>query len=524
MAGPYLAINIMKRRSFLRHLGSAGLVLPITLRAQNVTAFAQTMGASPFARAAFGEQDRVIVILRLFGGNDGVNTVVSYHDESYYKARTEGGADVSVRPEFVLPLPDSATLGFNENLVRLQQLYREGKVAVVQNVGYPNQNLSHFRSTDIWLTASDPDRFQASGWYARYLEHRYPEYPDLLPSDPYAIELGTTLGLSLVGQRHDMGIALFDLSYVPERPDPGDPVLLSRDEEELYLRQLQQQVNVFSGSILDASARAPENMVFPTDTTLGRDLATVARLIAGGLGTQMYVVNIDGFDTHHNHRARHNQMLGHLGECIYRFQRDLEAFGIDHRVTTMTISEFGRRVTTVGNGTEHGAAAPMFVVGSGVNGGLIGHDPDMDDLDGDGSLKMEFDFRQVYASVLGQWFGASDREIDAALPRQFAQLPIFKHGGASSALGAAAASALVLGQSVPNPAHESAMIPFDGVPGGAGAVLALYRLDGQRVLVLPVMPGERSVTVDTRALPSGTYLYELVAGPLRRARTMIVAH
>lgn len=512
----------MKRRSFLKHLGSAGILLPGVLGSRSLTAFAQTMGHSPFFRPA-GGQENVIVVLRLSGGNDGINTVVPYHNESYYKARTQGGADVSVRPEQVLPIAGSSTLGFNANFGKMAQLYQEGKVAVVQNVGYPNQDLSHFRSTDVWLTAYDPDRFEAAGWYARYLESRYPEYPELLPSDPYAIELGTTLGLSLLGKRHDMGVALFDLSYIPDLPGPAEEEILSRDKEESYLRQLQRQVNIFAGSILSAQNSVPANMVRPTDTTLGRDLGTVARLIAGGLRTQMYVVNIDGFDTHHNHVSRHNWMLGHLGECLYRFQRDLEAFGIDHRVTTMTISEFGRRIPTVGNGTEHGAAAPMFVIGSRVQGGIIGHDPDIDDLMADGSLKMEHDFRQVYASVLGQWLGASDREIGAALPRRFAQLPLFRSGGASSVADASAAAAFTLGQNAPNPAAGSTTIPFDGIPAGTSAMLALYTLDGRLVHAVPVMPGERSVTIDVRALPSGTYLYELVAGPLRRARMMVVA-
>lgn len=510
----------MKRRSFLKHLGSAGLLLPGAFGSRSLTAFAQTMGHSPFFRPG-GERDNVIVILRLSGGNDGVNTVVPYHNESYYKARTQGGTDVSVRPEEVIPIVGSSTLGFNRNFGRMADLYGEGKVAVVQNVGYPNQDLSHFRSTDVWLTAYDPDQFEAAGWYARYLEHRYPDYPELLPQDPYAIELGTTLGLSLQGRRHDMGVALFDLSYIPELPGPPGGETLSRDEEEGYLRQLQRQVNVFSGSILAAQNGAPMNMISPTDSTLGRDLGLVARMIAGGLGTQMYVINIDGFDTHHNHVSRHNWMLGHLGECIYRFQRDLEAFGIDHRVATMTISEFGRRIPTVGTGTEHGAAAPLFVVGSRVRGGMIGHDPDMDDLMADGSLKMEHDFRQVYASVLGQWLGAGDREIEAALPRRFAELPIFKGDNASSV--ADAASGLLLGQNTPNPAAVSTTIPFDGVPAGTSGTLALYTADGRLVRSVPVMPGERSATIDVRGLPSGTYLYELAAGPVRRARMMIVA-
>lgn len=503
-------------------MGSAGIVLPITMQARSVTAFAQSMGHSPFMRAGAGYQDHVIVVLRLFGGNDGINTVVPYHDESYYKARSGSGVDVSIRPEKVLPLPGSGTLGFNPNFQGMHELFGEGKVAIVQNVGYPNQNLSHFRSTDIWLTASDAEKFEPAGWYGRYLEGRYPEYPERLPSDPYAIELGTTLGLTLVGRRHDMGIALFDLSYVPEQPSPEGDGELSREEEEKHLRGLLRQVNIFSSSIIAAQEKVPKNMAAYPDSTLGRDLGMVARLVAAGLGTQMYVINVDGFDTHLNHVARHNWLLNHVSEGIRSFQRDLEAFGLDHRVTTMTISEFGRRIPTVGTGTEHGAAAPLFVVGSRVNGGILGHDPDIDDLDADGNLKMEYDFRQIYSSVLGQWLGASDDEILAALPRRFEQLPIFK--AAESSAGSEGSASVVLGQNLPNPASAHTVIPFDGIPSGAIARLTLHTLDGREILSRVLMPGDRSITIDTRPLPSGAYIYELAAGRTRLVRKMTVRH
>lgn len=515
----------MKRRTFIQRLASTGIVLPMAMGFPRVRAFAKAPAGSPFMRLASAANDNIIIMIRLAGGNDGLNTIVPYNNDLYYTARNLGTPDdLSIHAEEVVKIPGSNRLGFHPSLAPLLELYNEKKVAIVQNVGYPNQNLSHFRSTDIWLSGSDHNVYETSGWFARYLEEKYPDYPAVLPSDPFAIELGTYLSSTLIGERQNMGVAVADLSYIPGQPD-SDPVRGTHaGEEEEYVRNIARQSNIFSNSIIQAGTRQLTNKVtYPAGNLLGVGLAAIARLIAGGLGTQMYIVNVGGYDTHSGQLDMHTTLHTMFAGAVLAFQRDLEAFGLDRRVSVMTVSEFGRRVTSNGTGTDHGSAAPLFVIGSGVNGGFIGDEPNLSDLEGAGNIKMQFDFRQIYASVLGQWYGAPEEMITPkALPHHFDQLPIFKTVASGVDTPAGFAS-FQLGQNYPNPAAGTTTIPLDGIATGGGH-LTLYNVDGRVVMSEQVTSGQRSVEINTGGLPSGTYIYELSAGGARRSRTMVVKH
>ncbi|HVZ38193.1 MAG TPA: DUF1501 domain-containing protein [Candidatus Kapabacteria bacterium] len=518
----------MKRRTFIQRLASTGIVLPIAMGLPKMRAFAKSPAGSPFMRLASSTNDHVMVLIRLAGGNDGLNTVVPHTDSTYYTARKQGQADdCSIAADTVLKLPDHQSLGLHPSLAGLHELYGEQKVAIIQNVGYPNQNLSHFRSTDIWLSGSDYNVYDNAGWYAKYLEEKYPDYPSVLPSDPFAIEFGTFLSTTLIGENNNMGIALADLSYIPGQPGV-DPVRTTHaGDEEAYVRSIDQQSNIFSTSIIAAYAKVLANKVtYPTQgNLLATVLSGVARLIAGGLGTQFYIVNAGGYDTHSDQLTRQKTLHQQLADAVKAFQRDMEAFGLDQRVSLMTISEFGRRVASNGTGTDHGSAAPQFVIGSSVNGGVFGSDPNLTDLESPGNIKMQYDFRQIYASVLGQWYGATDDFIaPKALPRQFDQIPIFKTSGQSGVQTPQYAGALQLGQNFPNPANGSTVIPLQGVFDAAGGRLAIYDVDGGVVFSQAVAPGQAELELSTRGMASGTYVYELTSGGVRRSRTMIVSH
>ena len=516
----------MKRRSFLQRLASTGIVLPFAMGFPRVRVFAQSPAGSPFMRLAGAENDHVMIMIRLAGGNDGVNTVIPYSSDTYYTARKRGSADdLSIPVDSVIKLSDSSTMGLHPGLAPLATLYEERKMAIVQNVGYPNQNLSHFRSTDIWLSGSDWNVYDDAGWYGKYLEAKYPDYPGVLPADPFAIELGTYLSTTLIGEQNNMGIAVADLSYVPGQPDPDPVAATHAGEEEAYVKEIARQSNIFSNSIIAAGLRQTTNKVtYPANNQLGQGLAAIARLIAAGLGTQMYILNVGGYDTHSNQLVQQGNLHTNFANAVSAFQRDLEAFGVAPRVTTMTVSEFGRRLVSNGTGTDHGSAAPMFVIGSGVNGGIIGNNPDLENLEGQGNIRMEHDFRQVYASVLGQWFGASEDEISSrALPRHFEQLPIFRPGVTGVTASSAAAAAMNLGQNYPNPASAATVIPLAGIPVTDVAHLSLYSIDGRELLTRTVMPGQTSLELDTRALPNGTYIYELKSGSVKKRKTMVVA-
>ena len=515
----------MKRRKFLQRVASTGIVLPIAFGFPKLRAFGQSPKGSPFMRLAAAENDHIFVLIRLAGGNDGLNCFVPYTNDLYYNARFAGTSDdLSIAADEVIKLPDSSTMGFHPSFAPLTDLYNDGKMTIVQNVAYPGQNLSHFRSTDIWLSGSDANVFDDAGWYAKYLETKYPDYPEVLPNSPFAIEFGNFLSTTLIGEDNNMGVAVGNLDYIPGLPNDNDLANTKAGEEEAYVREIIRQSNVFSNSILAAYLAGPDNSGNYTDASsnLGQGLAAVARMIAGGLETRMYILNVGGYDTHTNELVTQANLLSQLANAVSEFHSDLESLGLGDRVCSGTISEFGRRVKSNGTGTDHGEAAPMFFFGNGVNGGIIGDDPNLSDLSGPGNLKMQYDFRQLYASILGQWYEATEEELAPALPRQFDQLPVFKTSPSSVAEGDALAAGFTLGQNAPNPARGRVTIPVGGVKSGMNARFSVYSVKGRELLAQPVAPGQSSVEVDVSKLPSGTYVYALTAGPLRRTRQMVI--
>ncbi len=514
----------MKRRIFLQRLAATGIVLPMAMGFPRVRAFAASPDGSPFGRITSANKDRIFVIVRLAGGNDGLNTVVPYTNQDYYTARAEGS--IFIKADEVLKLSDSQTMGLHPSLKPIWDLYNEKKMTIVQNVAYPSQNLSHFRSTDIWLSGSDATVYDNSGWYGRYLEGQYPDYPASLPKDPFAIELGTYLSTTCVGANNNMGVAVTSLDYIPAQAAADTVAATHAGDEESYIREIMRQSNVFSNSILAAGFKQQTNKSKYGTDALAQGLAGIARVIAGGLATQMYIVNVGGYDTHSNELSAQATLHETFANAVVAFQRDMEAFGLDKKVCLMTISEFGRRPQSNGTGTDHGSAAPMFVFGSGVRGGLIGNNPNFSDLDTNKNLKMQYDFRQVYASVLGQWFGASEAEITPkALPRHFEQLPIFQSSATMTDVHSTddINATLSLGQNYPNPASTMTTIPVSGILSGSQARLNLFTLDGRLIAAQEVMPGQTSVTVNTEALSEGTYMYVLNVGGVARMNKMVVA-
>ena len=211
------------------------------------------------------------------------------------------------------------------------------------------------------------------------------------------------------------------------------------------------------------------------------------------------------------------------GITVLAFQRDMEAFGLDKRISIMTISEFGRRAISNGSGTDHGSAAPLFVIGSGVNGGFIGSNPNLSALQGPGNIPMTHDFRQVYASVLSQWYGAGENiYVPSALPRTFEQLPIFKK--LSTSISEQAQHSIMIGQNSPNPASEFTIIPIHGMHSGTEGILTINTPEGRLITQYRVLPGMESIHIDTRSLPSGTYFYSLQYGRYEFSKAMIVSH
>jgi uncharacterized protein (DUF1501 family) len=403
------------RRAFLK--SSAGLIA----LAQGVPQF--LLSASAHAAESSGET--VLVVIQLSGGNDGLNTVVPYADDAYRKARPS----LAVGQSTVRKIDDH--VGFHPSMEGFSKLLEAGRLGIVQGVGYPNPDRSHFSSMDIWHTAR-PDLYKGrgerdgpghrvTGWIGRCLDGNAPASAH---GDMPALHLGSgRLPLALVGEQIRVSsvsaLEGFRLDAADDRvvqamrqaaaaKRPGDDDLVA------FLQRGTLSAMDSSKRVQESLGRYTTDVKYP-DGTLARRLKTVAQLIDAGLGTRVYYLDLDGFDTHANQAAAHAGLLTELSAAVNAFVTDLDKHGHGKRVLAMTFSEFGRRLKeNASQGTDHGAAAPLFVAGGKVKTGLIGKHPSLSDLD-EGDLKFTTDFRGVYAAVLEQWLGVPSTPVLGAM-------------------------------------------------------------------------------------------------------------
>ena len=359
------------------------------------------------ANAPAAEKDRrILVLVQLAGGNDGLNTLIPYEDANYYKLRPSLG----IKKNEALKLTDE--LGLHQSCDQLQQLYLDGKLSIVQNVGYPNPNRSHFRSTEIWEGATDANEFGSSGWVGRFLDNNCAGAPDL--GEPEAITIGNQLPLTIQGENpHN----LFSINSRPRRANRGDYGLLNSMVEENdakdnagFLKQTMLDTLVTEDRIQKLFAKFTPSVPYPNNQ-LATSMRSVASLISAGLPTRIYFVKLGGFDTHQGQEGRHTRLLRDLSGSLAAFQKDLEARGLQDQVLTMTFSEFGRRPSeNQSGGTDHGTAAPLFVMGSQLNDKLVGKAPNLD-LKHNKDLQFSTDFRSVYSTVLDKWLECNSEAV-----------------------------------------------------------------------------------------------------------------
>ncbi|MHC4409802.1 MAG: DUF1501 domain-containing protein, partial [Planctomycetota bacterium] len=357
-----------------------------------------------FSRALFaaGASERILVLVQLEGGNDGLNTVVPFGDDLYYKARPSLG--VKRGDTFEL----NEQIGLHPGLRPLRAAWDGGHLGVVQGVGYPEPNRSHFTSSDIWHTASTTPPERWNGWLGRALDRVASNDVPGLHLDPGPLNLAL-VGEKVVvpsiadaarfkveGGRRDL------LRSVSRRPRSADTAE--------FIRKSAAQAYDTSARVEKALQNANGRGAYP-QTELANRLWQTARLIEAGMPSRVYAVRLSGFDTHSRQAEAHAALMAELGGALAAFQADLQASGSSDRVLTVTYSEFGRRVKQNRSlGTDHGAAAPMLVLGGKVRGGIHGAHPSLADLD-DGDLKHHTDFRQVYATILDRWIGAPSQKV-----------------------------------------------------------------------------------------------------------------
>ena len=391
------------RRSFIQALGLAGAG-SMMLGGTNVSATVP----SPLSVALSGsENDNILVIIRLKGGNDGLNTVVPLYDYDTYSnlrptIRHQENELLSLSPDFAIPNYMNA----------LESVWGEGNMKIIHGVGYPEQNLSHFRSSDIWATA-DAINIEPTGWWGRYFEDLYPDYLINPPEVPPAIQIGSVGNLIFEGASSNYAFSVANpdqLANIAQTGGLHDVVNLPEcvyGDQLLFLRAQTNTTFTYAEVINDAYTSSSNEASY-IQGTLSDQLAIIARMIKGGLGTKVYMVSLDGFDTHADQVNKQRTLHEDLANSIKHFYEDLASAGYDDKVLGMTISEFGRRPYENGsNGTDHGAASPTFLFGAGLNGnGFVGAHPDIDASawDNNNNLVPSTDFRDVYASVLTDWF------------------------------------------------------------------------------------------------------------------------
>jgi uncharacterized protein (DUF1501 family) len=503
----------MNRRSFVKK-SALGAFVPAFF--ENYS-FLAAGNLSP----ALLENENVLVVIQMNGGNDGLNTIIPVNQYANYKAAR---TNIAIPEDKLLLVPQSKEIGLHPSLNGFWELMVNGKGNIIQDVGYPNPNFSHFRATDIWNTAADSKEVLESGWTGRYLSLQHPNFPEGYPNtkypDPLAIQIGSLINPSLQGPLFGMGLSINDTSnFYQLIEDKTDKLPNTLAGKELgYLRQISKQTNRYSDVIKNAALKVTKQNTYP-NLSLANQLKIVARLIAGGLKTKVYYVNIGGFDTHSNQvdatdttKGNHANLLANLGNSIKAFQDDLKFLGISDKVLGMTYSEFGRRVKSNGSvGTDHGAAAPMIMFGEKVNPVYLGKPTTISaNAKTDENSPMQYDFRSVYTSILKYWFCASDADLKDVMLRNFQPLDVVNKGVCGYVL---ANEPIVEKEKLnvfPNPFTDFFNATFEST--GGYVTLEVYDMRGTQIAI-PVHGeyeiGKHTVPIDGSKLQAGTYMLRL---------------
>lgn len=526
----------MERRKFITRLGQATLV-PALVNGMAFRAFS----LSPLLQAlsASSSEDHVLVLIQLNGGNDGLNTVIPLDQ---YSNLASARNNILIPDAMVLPLNGYLATGLHPAMTGMQQQFNNGKISIVQGVSYPSPNFSHFRATDIWLTASDSSQTLNSGWTGRYLNYEYPNYPVGYPNvdmpDPLALQIGNTQSLALQGPSINMGMTISDPDNFYNLVNGIQDVAPANNygHELTYIRQVAQQSMAYTSVITAAAANiTQQSNAWPAAGTnsLADQLKIVSQLIAGGLKTKIYLVNLGGFDTHSDQvdsgsttTGRHADLLGKVSEAVNAFMSDCDFLGTADRVVGMTFSEFGRRIISNGStGTDHGSGAPMFLFGNKVQSGILGSNPIIpSNATVDDNVAMQYDFRSVYATLLNQWLCVPAADLNQVMLQNFQLLPVIQNNACTvdiHEINSKAGQNLV--SCYPNPFTERTSITF--TTQGGHAIVQVFNAEGQLVKTLAngeFSPGTYKVDYENENRGSGLYYLRLQNESIQQVKNMEV--
>lgn len=571
----------MRRRDFIRNSLLASTT--VTLGGYPLNLLGKESELSMLAEQS--TNDRVLVILQMHGGNDGLNSVIPIAEyDHYYSRRANIAIPRKDNNRSLIPLdgtlPSIQQVGLHPDMVAMKQLYDTGRVGIVQGVSYKNNNGSHFRGRDIWFMGGGYNDYYSSGWIGRYLQQEYkPQiYPDNFPNpemqDPLAIELGSDVSLIFhqqgnipasisLGSNPESFANLIDNleGFVDEGVDPRGKPPAAMDntpygKELNWILGLEDKTEDYADRLRQVWEKSPQSTVTYPETypfnapngskknPLSGQLQIISRLLDGGgagqgVKTKVFLLRIGGFDTHAQQVEPFDPTMGvhaaqmyHISSAMKAFQEDLRARGLEDRVLTITTSEFGRRIGSNGSyGTDHGTGAPMFIFGNYVNPGVLGTPPDLSQ----GNVEMQYDFRQIYAAILKDWF-----EVNPSIVENDILYGNFSDG--PNEVGGNYEPLPIIGQNIiaattefmnkgfyidpcyPNPV--SGMVNFSYFVNAYTPVrITITDINGRtrkHVVNGVKMSGHHRAQVDVSDLPAGTYLYNFEAGPVKHSNKLVV--
>ena len=519
----------MKRRTFLRNAMPAGVLLPSLVGGFSFKAYSADSPIMQSLNLPVTETDHVFVVIQLSGGNDGLNMVIPIENFSSY---------VNARSNIYIPEAKTLTLngkvGLHPAMTGLHDMYDNGNLKVINSVGYPQPSYSHFRATDIWMSASDSAAVVNSGWAGRYLNYEYPNYPNGYPNatkkDPLAIQIGSVTSLTLQGPAVSMGMSIsntsnfYNLINGVQDAAPDTPA----GKELSFIRTISQQTQQYATIIKDAASKVTTQVTYPTNNSLADQLKIVSRLISGGLQTRVYMVNYGGFDTHSNQvnssdttTGGHANLLKNVSDAIKAFQDDLNFQGAADRVVGMTFSEFGRRIKSNGSGgTDHGSAAPLFVFGKNVVGGVLGDTPIIPaNATVNDNLPFQYDFRSIYATIMSNWLCVNELDLQQIMLKNFQMLPLVNSVGCKKAVNLSGEQLI---SNYPNPFTSNTVITFK--TNGGHTLVQIIDTMGRVISNLTdkdYTAGSFTVVFDSGSLPTGVYYARLQNMATQQVRAMI---
>lgn len=519
----------MERRKFLKYT-TASAATAFFFQGQWLQAFGNK---SVFDVLSTFNPTRKLVLIQLDGGNDGLNMVIPI---SQYDNLANARRNILVDQSQILKLTDET--GLNPAMTDLASLYQNGQLQIIQGVGYPDPNMSHFRSKDIIMSASDAKTVISSGWTGRMFSKQYPGYPIGFPNNqqphPIALSLGSTSSPICQGELANYCTVLKSLSSVYSSNSPVVTYPETPFGNELkFITNMMEQTESYLSVIKTAAASAKNlSAKYPTagSNSLADQLKLVANLIAGGLQTQIYVVSLGGWDLHSNQVASetdkltgaHPNLLSKLSKAIAAFQDDLKLMGKMDEVLGLVFTEFGRRIKSNDSlGTDHGTSWPALVFGSKVNPGIVGKNPVIPPLATKyDNLAMQTDFRSIYAGIYKQWFGLESQDVVQLLGASFPEVQVIAKSTAINPLTDTSAEELKL---YPNPVSDFANLSFDS--DGKWAQILIYSMNGQLVerhLRQKFPVGRQEIQLQLSHLSKGTYQLQLQQGEKRQNARFVI--